>query len=119
MRTACVTVDGLDAIDQQLRQLQERHRQLEAKAARSPPGSVMPATRSELAQLHGEAESLVAQQVDAVSTANLRSGRLEAQAKRKELVEGATQLIETTEARVSGRFPPSLALVSHILSCAT
>jgi hypothetical protein len=89
----------LDAIAQKLQQL---------KAVSDRAGSVLAdaradiptGLRSELSQLHGHANSLLATRLDAILTGELHSGRDQARARRKELIRAAEALIEKIEQQV-------------------
>ena len=71
-------------------------------AARDLGAGEMPKTlRSELAQLHGTANKMLATRVDSLLTGDLTSGKDEARARRKALVAGLEALIERTEQQVS------------------
>ena len=56
--------------------------------------------RNELAQLHGNANKLLATKLDAILTGELRSGKEEARAKRKQLIGMTETLIDRVEGLV-------------------
>jgi hypothetical protein len=71
---------------------------LEAEAA---AGTAVPmGLRSELAQLHGNANKLLAQRLDSLIVGELTTGQDEARARRKALVVACEVLIEATEAHI-------------------
>lgn len=59
-----------------------------------------PKLRNELAQLHGNANKLLATRIDAILTGDLVSGKDDARAKRKALIQKVEKLIETVEGQV-------------------
>ena len=59
-----------------------------------------PKMRNELAQLHGNANKLLATRIDAILTGDLVSGKDDARAKRKALIQKVEKLIETVEGQV-------------------
>jgi len=95
---SALVVDSLHSIEEQLAGLQRRFSALQDRVQRS--GGAADGTRDELAKLHGEAHGLVTERIDAVTTAELNSGRADARAKRRELVGVATELLERTEQQV-------------------
>ena len=56
--------------------------------------------RNRLAQLHGDANSLLATKIDAILTSELNSGKADARAMRKQLIVTVEALIEKLEALV-------------------
>lgn len=65
-------------------------------------GGVVPlplGLRNELAQLHGNANKLLATRLDAIITSDLTSGKEEARAERKRLIRATEMLIERVEAQ--------------------
>ena len=66
----------------------------------TPGDQLAPALRNELAQLHGNANKILATRIDAILTGELVSGKDDARAKRKALIKVVEGLIETVEAQV-------------------
>ncbi len=92
------TVDTLQTIELQIvdleRQTSEHHDLIESGA------ELPPELRNKLAQLHGDANRILAVKVDAILTSDLNSGRDDARATRKALIKRLEALIERLEALV-------------------
>jgi len=56
--------------------------------------------RNELAQLHGNANKLLATRLDAIITGELNTGKTEARTRRKAMIQTTEQLIERVESQV-------------------
>merc|ERR1712228_400280 len=56
--------------------------------------------RNDLAQLHGNANRLLATRLDAIITGDLNTGKTEARSRRKAMIQTTEQLIERVEAQV-------------------
>ena len=66
----------------------------------TPPGQFDAGLRNELAQLHGNANKLLATRIDAILTSELISGRDDARAIRKQLIKDVEKLIDKVEDQV-------------------
>jgi len=64
------------------------------------PGQFDAGLRNELAQLHGNANKLLATRIDAILTSELISGRDDARAIRKQLIKDVEKLIDKVEDQV-------------------
>ena len=69
-------------------------------AACKPGEEPDPQLRNDLAQLHGNANKLLATRIDAILTSELISGRDDARAKRKALIKVVEKLIDNAERHV-------------------
>tara|TARA_B110001452_G_scaffold82210_1_gene67221 strand:+ start:150 stop:815 length:666 start_codon:yes stop_codon:yes gene_type:complete len=72
----------------------------EVATASAGAGELRPDLRNELAQLHGNANKLLATKLDAILTGELNSGKDEARAKRKQLIGVTETLIDRVEGLV-------------------
>ena len=64
------------------------------------PDNLDPKLRNQLAQLHGNANRLLATRIDAILTSELISGRDDARSKRKTLIKQVEKLIEAVEGQI-------------------
>lgn len=91
------TVDTLASIELQLAQMtfkvDEAVKTLDEPAA----DGIDPQLRGDLAQLHGDANKLLATRIDAILTGELHSGKEDARAKRKHLTQTTEALIVKIE----------------------
>jgi len=95
------TVSVLDQLKLDVLDLQQRSIRAEA-VLDAPPADGMPAgIRSDLAQLHGDANKILATRIDAILTGELTSGKDDARAMRKELIRTVETLIEKVEQQVA------------------
>uniref|UniRef100_A0A7S4BWA8 BAG domain-containing protein n=1 Tax=Chrysotila carterae TaxID=13221 RepID=A0A7S4BWA8_CHRCT len=72
----------------------------EAQRTLNTSSELPPTLRNDLAQLHGNANKLIATRLDAIITGDLHSGRDEARSMRKQLIQQTEALIERVEAQV-------------------
>jgi hypothetical protein len=93
------TLDTLEGLDTDLAQM-ESVSAAAGKTLASQGMDLPSALRTELAKLHGDANRLLANRVDAVSTADLKSGCEEARAKRRSMVVRAEALIGRIEEQI-------------------
>jgi len=94
------TVDTLEAIDLEVFDMQRVCDEAEKTLEQTPADELDPKLRGQLAQLHGNANKLLATRIDAILTSELVSGRDDARAKRKALIKQVEKLIETVEGQV-------------------
>ena len=102
-------LDSLDEMDADLSAMEAESADAETTLASG--GSVPRTLRTELAVLHGNANKLLANRVDALLTGEMSSGREAARAKRKQLVLRAEALIEALEKQIKRVDQLKVALV--------
>ena len=102
-------LDSLDEMDADLSGMEATS--ADAEAVLTGGDSIPRTLRTELATLHGDANKLLANRVDALITAEMSSGREAARAKRKQLVVRAEALIERLEAQIKRLDQLKVALV--------
>lgn len=90
-------VDGLDDIAQEIYLMAQSCDEAEKHLSKSSTDEMPHGLRNELAQLHGNANKLLATKLDAILTGELNSGRDCARAKRKALIKTTESLIERVE----------------------
>ena len=97
------TVDILRAIEIELNGMQEQSEAAAAALAIAACGGELPPVglRNELAQLHGDANKLLATRIDVIVTGDLETGKEEARARRKAAVAHSERLIETLESQIA------------------
>ncbi|KAL1511903.1 hypothetical protein AB1Y20_005184 [Prymnesium parvum] len=94
------TVDTLQEIESALLDIKRKTQQAEALMNDPPSEGLPPQLRNNLAQLHGDANRLLATRIDAILTGELCSGKEDARAKRKELIALTETLIDQIETQV-------------------
>jgi len=102
---------ALDSIDEQMQTMQKMSDAAEATLERAGASDLNLELRSQLGQLHGNVNTLLATRIDALLVGALVSGRDAARLKRKALIKQAECLIERTESQVK-RFDELRAEVS-------
>ena len=95
-----VTVDTLEQLELEVLEMQTLQAEAENTLSSTPGDQLDPALRNSLAQLHGNANKLLATRIDAILTSELVSGRDDARAKRKALIKVVEELIEKVEGLV-------------------
>lgn len=96
------TVDTLEGLEAQIKAMtvSADDAEKEVTNASAGAGELRPDLRNELAQLHGNANKLLATKLDAILTGELNSGKDEARAKRKQLIGVTETLIDRVEGLV-------------------
>lgn len=94
------TVETLTTLQLQVVQIQNACEEAEGMLASTPFDGLPVGMRNRLAQLHGDANSLLATKIDAILTSELNSGKADARAMRKQLIVTVEALIEKLEALV-------------------
>ena len=95
------THETLDSIEREVVGMQQKCFAAESTLSGATLASELdPKLRNELAQLHGNANKLLATRIDAILTGDLVSGKDDARAKRKALIQKVEKLIETVEGQV-------------------
>lgn len=94
------TCGTLDDIERQLAQMSVQSTEADQELDDEEVAELRPQLRNELAQLHGNANKLLATRLDAILTGDLNSGKDAARAKRKALIRATEALIETVEGQV-------------------
>ena len=94
------TVETLEQLELEVAAMQKQSGEAEQLLQTTPGDQLAPALRNELAQLHGNANKILATRIDAILTGELVSGKDDARAKRKALIKVVEGLIETVEAQV-------------------
>mmetsp|Transcript_19375 Transcript_19375/g.43301 ORF Transcript_19375/g.43301 Transcript_19375/m.43301 type:complete len:180 (-) Transcript_19375:451-990(-) len=94
------TVNTLDEIEQQLLAMKVKSDEADTMFSSPPPEGLPSSMRNTLAQLHGDANRLLATRIDAILTSELNSGKDDARAKRKQLIGVTESLIDRVEGQV-------------------
>jgi len=94
------TVHTLEDIEQEVNVMSKRVEEVEGILQTTPPDQFEAGLRGELAQLHGNANKLLATRIDAILTSELISGRDDARAIRKQLIKDVEKLIDKVEEQV-------------------
>ena len=90
--------DTLDQIELEVGSMEAQLEEAEAILGGHKPGGELDSQlRNDLAQLHGNANKLLATRIDAILTGELVSGRDDARAKRKALIKTVEKLIDSVE----------------------
>lgn len=91
-------VDTLDQIELEVAAMEAQLAEADSVLTRYQPGDELNSQlRNDLAQLHGNANKLLATRIDAILTGELVSGRDDARAKRKSLIKTVEKLIDSVE----------------------
>ena len=91
------TVETLTSLQQQVEQIHAACAEAEGIMTNPPPAGLPAGMRNRLAQLHGDANRLLAVKIDAVLTSELHSGKADARAMRKQLIVVVEACIEKLE----------------------
>ena len=94
------TVDTLQQIEAELAAMKLKCDEADGILKNPPSDGLPPQLRNTLAQLHGDANKLLATRIDAILTGELNSGKDDARAKRKELSGVTEGLIDRLEGQV-------------------
>ena len=94
------THDTLEQIELEVLDMQRTCDAAEETLEKTAADQLEPQLRNDLAQLHGNANKLLATRIDAILTSELISGRDDARAKRKALIKQVEKLIEAVEGQI-------------------
>jgi len=94
------TVDTLQQIELELNSMKLQADDAEGVLKDPPSDGLPPQLRNTLAQLHGDANKLLATRIDAILTSDLSIGKDDARAKRKQLIGVTEGLIDRLEGQV-------------------
>mmetsp|Transcript_47870 Transcript_47870/g.102274 ORF Transcript_47870/g.102274 Transcript_47870/m.102274 type:complete len:123 (-) Transcript_47870:347-715(-) len=96
-----LTVDALEDTASVLRAYEAAVDKAAAQLANPPPSGLSITLRSELAQLYGNVNKLLEENVDATTTMDLNTGKQDAKAQKKELTHWADALIVRVQALIA------------------
>mmetsp|Transcript_46411 Transcript_46411/g.121825 ORF Transcript_46411/g.121825 Transcript_46411/m.121825 type:complete len:185 (+) Transcript_46411:19-573(+) len=96
------TVNTLTTLEREMQDMRDLSKSAAGHidAVRAGTAGLPASLRGDLCNLHGSANKMLATRIDAIMTTELVSGKDEARAKRKQLVQQAEQLIEMVEGQV-------------------
>ena len=94
------TVDTLQQIEDELAAMKLKCDEADGILDNPPSDGLPPQLRNTLAQMHGDANKLLATRIDAILTGELNSGKDDARAKRKQLSGVTEGLIDRVEGQV-------------------
>jgi len=94
------TVETLEGLEKQIMQMRIQCDDAQKHLDSPPENGIPPGLRNDLAQLHGNANQLLATRLDAILTGELNSGKMIARQKRKELIGQAEKIIENVERQI-------------------
>ena len=94
------TVSVLDQLKLDVLDMQQRSLRAEGLLNAPPDEGLPPSLRNDLAQLHGDANKILATRIDAILTGDLMSGKDDARSMRKQLIRDVEALIEKVEQQV-------------------